>query len=185
MNTHQTTAQAAAAREHARRADGKFGTQAYDRADVRLTVAEQIAGPPGIPGAAGPREEAARPVRRRADDLDALHTMDGLRGHAMIPASAAGWPAMYSLEDVPLDEKPICARYFGPSSQEWLITEYDADTGEAFGRCDLGFGSSEWGYVDLVELGQVRHPRFRAIPAIERDLHFGTKTVGEHLGSRA
>jgi len=69
-------------------------------------------------------------------------------------------PALYSTENTPCgDEKEIIVRFFNPlGSQSWEICEGDeTEDGDwrLFGKCDLGFGFPEWGYVMLSQLESV------------------------------
>ena len=67
-------------------------------------------------------------------------------------------PALYSTENVHPDEKEIIVRFFNPlGTQSWEICEGDEENGDwrLFGKCDLGFGSPELGYVMLSELESV------------------------------
>jgi hypothetical protein len=68
-------------------------------------------------------------------------------------------PALYSTENTPCgDDKEIIVRFFNPlGNQSWEICEGDEEDGDwrLFGKCDLGFGSPEWGYVMLSELESV------------------------------
>ena len=66
-------------------------------------------------------------------------------------------PPLYSTENTPCTEKNIIVRFFNPmGSQSWEIAEGTEQpvSGDwlLFGKCDLGFGSPEWGYVSLSEL---------------------------------
>ena len=65
-------------------------------------------------------------------------------------------PALYSTENVHPDEKEIIVRFFNPlGNQSWEICEGDeTEDGDwrLFGKCDLGFGYPELGYVMLSEL---------------------------------
>lgn len=154
--TNESTGRAAAARERARRSDGRFGQQTYDRAEG-IELSDSLG------EAAG---ESAHPLT-----TSAMAVMDERRGHAFVPASAADWPALYATEDVAVADKVIQARYFGAGGQEWLIAEMDQETGEAFGYADVG--SPEWGYVSLHELGLAQQHGVPArLPAVERDLDF-------------
>ncbi len=103
-------------------------------------------------------------------------------------------PALYSTEDTPLEQKKIAVKFFNPSgSWTWYAVEASAvrkSDGEYvplakcppaeredvifFGLVD-GF-EKEWGNFSLNELQSVRG-QFGL--GIERDLHFGTPTVGE------
>ena len=64
-------------------------------------------------------------------------------------------PALYSTENVLEEDKEIIVRFFNPlGNQTWEICEGDEEDGDwrLFGKCDLGFGFSELGYVMLSEL---------------------------------
>lgn len=101
------------------------------------------------------------------------------RGHRFVTESMLeGIPDLYDTESTPLAEKIVHAHYFS-SNGDWYVTELDKEDGTAFGHCDLGLGFPEWGYVNLIELEEVRDPHFSAMPAVERDLHFEPKTVKE------
>jgi hypothetical protein len=61
-------------------------------------------------------------------------------------------------------------KLFAGSSATWLLTEFNPDTLDFFGLCDLGYGCPELGYVDLASLKVVH---------AERDMYFSpTKTIG-------
>ena len=67
-------------------------------------------------------------------------------------------PPLYSTENVHPDEKEIIVRFFNPmGSQSWEICEGEEEDGDwrLFGKCDLGFGMAELGYVMLSELQSV------------------------------
>jgi len=68
-------------------------------------------------------------------------------------------PALYTTESTPCEHKEIIVRFFNPlGKQSWEICEGDPlQDGDwrFFGKCDLGFGSPEWGYVLLSELESV------------------------------
>ena len=68
------------------------------------------------------------------------------------------------------------AKLFSPySNWTWYITEWEAETGLCFG---LGEGlETEIGYFDLSELAAVTV--FGSVPAVERDLYWKPKTLGE------
>lgn len=160
MSSH-ITGRAASAREQARGHDGKFGAQEFDRAN-----SVDLEDPSG--GVGGTASEPAHPLT-----TPGMAVMDERRGHALVPASATGWPALYATEDVTTDDKIVHARYFGSGGQEWLVTEMDQETGEAFGYADLGTGYPEWGYSSLPELGVTWHRGLPVrFPAVERDLDF-------------
>ena len=100
----------------------------------------------------------------------------GRRGHKLLPHELLEQiPEPYETEGTPLADKVIYAHYF-TASADWHIVELNRETGEMFGRCDLGLGFPEWGYVriqDLAELqGQFGLP-------VERELDFDPKTPRE------
>ena len=61
------------------------------------------------------------------------------------------------------------------SSWSWYITEWDAETGLCFGLVE-GF-ETELGYFELTELSEITVSG--SVPAVERDLHWKPKTIGE------
>ena len=68
------------------------------------------------------------------------------------------------------------AKLFSPYSRwTWYITEWDAETGECFGLVE-GL-ETELGYFDLTELSEITV--FGRVPAVERDLYWKPKTLGE------
>ena len=68
------------------------------------------------------------------------------------------------------------AKLFSPyNGWRWYITEWDAETGLCFGLVE-GF-ETELGYFDLTELSEVTV--FGSVPAVERDLYWKPKTLGE------
>ena len=87
-------------------------------------------------------------------------------------------PALYSTENTPCgDEKEIIVRFFNPlGNQSWEICEGDEEDGDwrLFGKCDLGFGSPEWGYVMLSELESVQAGLGLGI---ERDICVGAESL--------
>ena len=75
------------------------------------------------------------------------------------------------------DFKPV-VKFFGGGACTWLITEYDPESGNYFGLCDLGTGFPELGYVNRAELEAIRFPLGLGI---ERDLYWSAdKTLGEY-----
>ena len=73
------------------------------------------------------------------------------------------------------DYKPA-VKLFGGSSCTWLLTQLNPRTMEAFGLCDLGMGTPEFGYVNLNELLEAKFAPFGL--GIERDRHFkANKTI--------
>ncbi len=95
-------------------------------------------------------------------------TQRARRGHDFFVWSES-IPALYNTENVPTRDKTVWVHYFGPS-QDWYIVEVDQDTGLAFCYADLGFGSGEWGYVDLTELEAVNV--HNGLVVIERDCYW-------------
>lgn len=61
-------------------------------------------------------------------------------------------PKIYEQDGIPPGDKVVHAAYFIPfkSNWTWYLTEYDAETHEAFGLV-LGL-EAEWGYFSLDEL---------------------------------
>ena len=57
----------------------------------------------------------------------------------------------------PEDERKPIVKFFAPwGAATWLISEYNKDTGEMFGLCDLGHGYPELGYVMRQEIEQIK-----------------------------
>ena len=68
------------------------------------------------------------------------------------------------------------AKLFSPyTGWRWYITEWDRETGLCFGLVE-GF-ETELGYFDLTELAEATV--FGRVPAVERDLYWKPKTLGE------
>ena len=75
-------------------------------------------------------------------------------------------------------DKPYLKLFDPTGSATWLISEYDKDTGQMFGLCDLGMGYPELGYVNLGEIMSITLPFGLKI---ERDMYFEpTKTLREY-----
>ena len=89
-------------------------------------------------------------------------------------------PALYANENVEdYDSVLAHAKLFTPfSNWTWYITEWEAETGLCFGLVE-GF-ETELGYFDLTELAEVAV--FGGVPAVERDLYWEPKTLGEIKG---
>ena len=67
-------------------------------------------------------------------------------------------------------------KLFSPySNWTWYVTEWDAETGTCFGLVE-GF-ETELGYFSLDELAEATV--FGGVPAVERDLYWQPKTLGE------
>ena len=103
------------------------------------------------------------------------------RGHKLITKEVGDRiPALGSKEDVD-DYDTVLApvKLFSPyTGWGWYITEWDPETGLCFGLVE-GF-ESELGYFDLIELAEATV--FGSVPAVERDLYWVPKTLGEIRG---
>lgn len=95
--------------------------------------------------------------------------------HELMPKNIAGTvPALYATEE---EDDPIAReRLFSClSGWTWLITEYDLESGDAFGLV-RGF-EEEWGYFSIREMEELN--RSRGFNVIERDLCFEPVPVSE------
>jgi len=102
----------------------------------------------------------------------------GKRGHQLMTQKLAETiPAIYANEKVAdYDTVLAHAKLFSPySNWTWYITEMDPDTGQCFGLVE-GF-ERELGYFDLTDLAETTV--FGDVPAVERDLYWQPKTLGE------
>ena len=102
----------------------------------------------------------------------------GKRGHQLMTQKLADTiPAIYANEKVSdYDTVLAHAKLFSPySNWTWYITEIDAATGQCFGLVD-GL-EREIGYFDLTELAETTV--YGGVPAVERDLYWEPKTLGE------
>ena len=100
------------------------------------------------------------------------------RGHQLMTKElGVTIPALYANQNVKdYDSVLAPAKLFSPySNWTWFITEWDRETGECFGLVQ-GF-ETELGYFWLDELAEVTV--FGAVPAVERDLYWKPKTLGE------
>lgn len=95
--------------------------------------------------------------------------------HELMPREIAGTvPALYATEEV--DDPIARVRLFSRlSGWTWLVTEYDPESGDAFGLV-RGF-EEEWGYFSIREMEELN--RSRGFNVIERDLYFEPKPVSE------
>jgi len=95
----------------------------------------------------------------------------------LMPAEvAAVIPKLYAQEKAG-DDAVVYLKLFTPgSSWTWYITEYDPEEELMFGLVS-GF-DLEFGYVSLEEVRDLRYGP-NGFLRVERDLHFGQKTVGE------
>lgn len=104
------------------------------------------------------------------------------RGHSFYPPKGSV-PPMRAQEN---EKDPVIyAHYFGPSMDAW-ITEYDPETGEAFGyvRFAVMPDGAEWGYLHLPEYEAANMIGFGVV---ERDLYFGPRPASEipEIGRRS
>ena len=102
----------------------------------------------------------------------------GVRGHALLTKEVGNTiPSLYANENVrDYDDVLAPAKLFSPyGNWTWYVTEWDAETGTCFGLVE-GF-ETELGYFDLTELAEATV--FGGVPAVERDLYWQPKTIGE------
>ena len=102
----------------------------------------------------------------------------GVRGHALMTKELGDTiPALYANENVRnYDDVLAPAKLFSPyTGWRWYITELDPATGTCFGLVE-GF-ETELGYFSLDELTEATV--FGSVPAVERDLYWQPKTIGE------
>ena len=102
----------------------------------------------------------------------------GKRGHQLMTKKLADTiPALYANEHVAdYDTVLAHAKLFSPySNWTWFITEMDPAAGTCFGLVD-GF-EQEIGYFGLTELAETTV--FGGVPAVERDLYWEPKTLGD------
>ena len=94
--------------------------------------------------------------------------------HELIPREiAATVPPLYATEEEA--DPTACVRPFSRSGWAWLVTEYDPESGEAFGLV-RGF-EEEWGYFSVREMEDLN--RSKGFGAVERDLSFEPKPLSE------
>ena len=102
----------------------------------------------------------------------------GKRGHQLMTRKLAdAIPDLGANANVAdCDNMLAPAKLFSPyTNWTWYITELDPETGQCFGLVE-GF-ERELGYFDLSELAETTV--FGGVPAVERDLHWKPKTLGE------
>ena len=100
------------------------------------------------------------------------------RGHKLMTREVGeAIPAIGANENVrDYDAVVAVAKLFSPyNGWRWFITEWEAETGLCFGLVQ-GF-ETEVGYFDLTELSEVTV--FGGVPAVERDLYWNPRTLGE------
>ncbi len=102
----------------------------------------------------------------------------GLRRHKLMTKELGDTiPAIRSTANVEDNDDVVArAKLFCPyNGWRWYVTEWDRETGLCFGLVE-GF-ETEAGYFELTELAEVTV--FGSVPAIERDLYWEPKTLGE------
>ncbi len=102
----------------------------------------------------------------------------GLRRHKLMTKELGDTiPALYANENVEnYDDVLAPAKLFSPyGNWTWYVTEWNPETGECFGLVQ-GF-ETELGYFSLDELAEATV--FGGVPAVERDLYWEPKTLGE------
>ena len=108
----------------------------------------------------------------------------GARGHELMTKEVGdAIPAIYANKNVEsYDEVLAPVKLFSPyGNWTWYVTEMDPETGTCFGLVE-GF-ETELGYFDLTELAEATV--LGGVPAVERDLYWKPKTLGEiRRGSR-
>ena len=98
-----------------------------------------------------------------------------MRGHKLLTKElAAKLPELYS-QDGKGEEAVAVVKFFSPyTGWRWYATEFDGE--DTFFGLVEGF-ETELGYFSLQELESVTV--FGGVPAIERDLHWTPRTLGE------
>ncbi len=100
------------------------------------------------------------------------------RGHQLMTKELGDTIPMLGANENVKDYDTVLApaKLFSPySNWTWYITEWEAETGLCFGLVE-GV-ETEIGYFDLSELAAVTV--FGSVPAVERDLYWKPKTLGE------
>ncbi len=102
----------------------------------------------------------------------------GLRRHKLMTKELGEKiPALYANENAP-DYDAVLAhvKLFSPyANWTWYVTEWQAETGLCFGLVQ-GL-EEELGYFDLTEMAEAKV--LGGVPAVERDLYWKSKTLGE------
>jgi len=87
-------------------------------------------------------------------------------------------PNLYEMDAKPA-KAPAVKLFNAYGAGTWFVSEYNPDTGEAFGIADLGMGCPEYGYISVPELESLTMMA-GALPMIEVDLYFdGTLADGK------
>lgn len=112
-------------------------------------------------------------------DREALTTKRG-RGYQFLPDSVARTIPAINATEGQMEDAIARVHYFSGGS-DWFVTEYDPETGEAYGWAELVSGGGEFGYLHLPELARVRV--FGILP-VDRDLDWEPMTVGAAIERR-
>lgn len=129
--------------------------------------------------------------------LERVKEVDLVRGHQfMPPLDEIEVPPLYATESVLLEDKRFVLHYF-TSSADWWLVELDPEQWLGFGFVNLGDPqNAEWGYVSLVELGELYLPGqmhtkelddggtrvwIQPPTVVERDLYWEPKLAGDVL----
>ena len=94
-------------------------------------------------------------------------------------------PAIGATSELPAEQVKVRAKFFTPwTGWTWYMTELEPETGLAFGYAHNSSDpqGAELGYFSLTELESLRGPFGLKI---ERDLHFGPKTLAEVMRKEA
>lgn len=121
--------------------------------------------------------DQAREWMREIEDVDRF------RGHRFLPPQAIvrKVPALRS-QDGKGYEATAHVRYFFGSGGVAYVTEWDLETGEAFGWVTLHGDEGELGYFSLHEYGTARRG---LMPSVERDLWFKPRPLKDCKEVRA
>jgi len=87
-------------------------------------------------------------------------------------------PALYSTEEVEIQDKTIVCKFFAlGSGWTWYVVEGERQEDGDYLFFGLVHGhEEEWGYFSL---GQLELIKWHGIPGVERDLYFNPVKVGE------
>jgi hypothetical protein len=120
-----------------------------------------------------------------AERIANVEKVDRLRGHKFLPPAdvMANVPKLYATESVLTKDKQFVLHFF-VGSMDWWIAEVDPDSWTGFGFANLGDPqNAEWGYVDLLELGEVTAGPGGMV-MVERDLYWSPTLAATVLGER-
>jgi len=129
--------------------------------------------------------DANRPIPTIAERIAQVLQVDKIRGHAFLPPAdvMATVPKLYATERVLTKDKQFVLHFF-VGSMDWWIAEVDPESWTAFGFANLGDPqNAEWGYVDLLELGEVVAGPGGML-TVERDLYWTPTLAATVLGER-